>query len=576
MMPRVIGSPVIYLMLAITAILGAGYSSAQYGGLVFSTYLGGATPFVSGATPLTFAQNAACDTQGNIYVTGATTVSDLPGTTNAFQPAPAPNSTMSAFVAKYNPVGQLLWCTYLGGNNQSMGVGVAAMPSGGVAVAGLTTSDISGPFPTMNACQAQNNGLSDYFVTVFDANGNLQYSTYLGGSGVEGPLQPATFADDSNNGNPVAVDAAGLIYVAGMTNSSGSGGTKKFPVTSNALQSTLAGSLDACLCIINPSLGLNSLIYASFLGGSGDDQGHSIAVNASGGNIALGGYTNSPNFPTINGYRNAAPPPNFTSNGFITQIQSSQPGSPSSVYTMSYSTYLGANTGDARDDTYGITLDPTGLIVATGRTQSGYFPQTQGGPSVFPTAPYLTPKTSNDQPYVVKINPSLNGTSSLVYSTFLGGGTSGANLHNNWGSFCTSVGVDSLGGVYVGGETGNNTQGAQYAPSTVAPQTFPFTSNAMTQASQGSFDAIFMQIVPGGSTLGYSTFLGGTASDRTYGLAVDPSGNVVLSGLTFSSNFPIYNQAQQYPNNGAQNAFVTKFSAGNFQRSHSYLLLLLY
>jgi hypothetical protein len=128
----------------------------------------------------------------------------------------------------------------------------------------------------------------------------------------------------------------------------------------------------------------------------------------------------------------------------------------------------------------------------------------------------------------------------------------------------------------VGGETGNNTQGAQYAPSTVAPQTFPFTSNAMTQASQGSFDAIFMQIVPGGSTLGYSTFLGGTASDRTYGLAVDPSGNVVLSGLTFSSNFPIYNQAQQYPNNGAQNAFVTKFSAGNFQRSHSYLLLLLY
>jgi hypothetical protein len=213
--------------------------------------------------------------------------------------------------------------------------------------------------------------------------------------------------------------------------------------------------------------------------------------------------------------------------------------------------------------------------VATGRTQSAHFPKTKGGPSVFPTAPYLTPKTSNDQPYVVKINPSLSSTNSLVYSTFLGGGTSGANLHNNWGGFGTSVGVDSQGGVYVGGETGKNTPGGQYAPATVAPQPFPYTSNAMTQAPQGSFDAILMQIAPGGSTLGYSTYLGGTDSDRTYGLAVDPSGNVVLSGLTFSANLPIYNQAQQYPNNGAQNAFVTKFSAANFQQNHSYLLLLL-
>ena len=61
--------------------------------------------------------------------------------------APAPDSTMSAFVAKYNPAGQLLWCTYLGGNNQSMGVGVAAMPNGGVAVVGITTSDASDRSP---------------------------------------------------------------------------------------------------------------------------------------------------------------------------------------------------------------------------------------------------------------------------------------------------------------------------------------------------------------------------------------------------------------------------------------------
>lgn len=216
--------PVVCLALVITAILGVGSASApaqaagavrQTQQLVFSTYLGGATPFVSGSSAFTFAQNAACDGQGNIYVTGATTVSDLP-VLNAYQPSPAAGSTMSAFVAKYNPAGQPLWCTYLGGDNLNMGVGVAAMPNGGVVVVGITTSDSSGPFPTMNAFQPQNNGLSDYFVTVFDANGNLLYSTYLGGSGVEGgvaggPPQPITFTDDSNNGNCVAVDAAGLV-----------------------------------------------------------------------------------------------------------------------------------------------------------------------------------------------------------------------------------------------------------------------------------------------------------------------------------------------------------------------------
>jgi hypothetical protein len=85
-----------------------------------------------------------------------------------------------------------------------------------------------------------------------------------------------------------------------------------------------------------------------------------------------------------------------------------------------------------------------------------------------------------------------------------------------------------------------------------------------------------MQIAPGGATLGYSTYLGGTASDRTYGLAVDPTGNIVLSGLTFSTNFPLQNPAQTYPGNGYQNAFVTKFSAlpGGRRGVPPFLLLL--
>jgi hypothetical protein len=559
----------------IIAILGVSRSSAQQtSSLIFSTYLGGATPYASGYDPLTFAQNSACDAQGNIYVTGATQVSDLP-VLNAYQPSPAKNSTMSAFVAKYNPVGQPLWCTCLGGDNQSMGIGVAAMPNGGVAVMGITTSDAAGPFPTLHAYQAQNNGLTDYFVTVFDANGNLQYSTYLGGSGVEGQSPP--FSDNSNSGNGVAVDAAGLVYVAGMTISGGGArGAIKFPVTPNALQSNLAGTRNAYLCILDPSKsGAASLVYSSFLGGDHDNQGHSVAVDTSGSLITVAGFTTSSNFPTTaNAYRRSAPPGGFSSNcsnGFVTQIQSSQPGSPSSRYTMRYSTYLGADSSTARDDTYGMTMDPTGLIVATGRTESAGFPMTAGGPTIFSSAPYLQEGVSGDEPYLVKINPSLNGTASLVYSTFLGGGSS----TGTWGSFCTSVGVDSRGAVYVAGET--NAQGAVYNHSNLtAPQTFPYTPNALFTALQDTRDSIFMQISPGGATLGYSTYLGGQDNtSRTYGLAVDPARNIVLTGLTFATDFPLKNPAQTYPgNSNHQNAFVTKFAARGTQTAPLLLLLL--
>jgi hypothetical protein len=537
-------------MLVIMAILGVSYSSAhaqtQTRHLVFSTYLGPTTPPPTGHAH-TFAQNCASDAQGNTYVTGATDVSNLPVSPNAFQQGPALNSTQSAFVAKYGPNGQPLWCTYLGGDNQSMGIGVAAMPNGGVVVVGLTTSD---NFPTTtNAYQGTYNGNTDYFVTVFDANGNRTYSTYYGGSGVEG--QSAPFADDQNNGNCVAVDAAGLVYVAGMTASS------DFHVTANAQQGVIGGGMDACLFIIDPSQGgANSLIYASFLGGTGNDQGHSVAVNASGSLIAVAGYTTSTNFPLKNAFDQTR---GSTSSGFVTQFL---PASPN--YTTLYSTYLG---GSNRDDTYGMTMDPSGLIVATGRTQDSDFPMVSGGPTIFNIAVNLT----NDMPYVVKINPTLPGAASLVYSTFLGGE----------GGFCTSVGVDPKGAVYVAGES--TASGAPYVPqngtpgNTTAPATFPYTQNALIKSLPfvGNEHVIFMEIDPGGANLGYSTYLGGSGDDRAYGLAVDPTGNIILSGLTSSQDFPTKNAAQGTWPGGDQNAFVTKFSVNTAPWTGELELLLL-
>src|ERR1035441_4488723 len=170
------------------------------------------------------------------------------------------------------------------------------MPDGGVAVGGMTSSDGSGSesFPTMNAFQDHDNGGADYLVTVFDANGNLRYSTYLGARGQDG----SGFTDDNSNGNNVAVDAHGLVYITGTTSSGGSGEIK-FPVTSNALQPDLKGATDSFVCIFDPAKsGADSQIYCSFLGGNRDEKGHSIAVNAAGDLITAAGYTDRSEFPT--------------------------------------------------------------------------------------------------------------------------------------------------------------------------------------------------------------------------------------------------------------------------------------
>ena len=99
---------------------------------------------------------------------------------------------------------------------------------------------------------------------------------------------------------------------------------------------------------------------------------------------------------------------------------------------------------------------------------------------------------------------------------------------------------------------------------------FPYTEDALFPALQGStMTPSLCKSAPHGATLDYSTFFGGKDNDRTYGLAVDPAGNVVLTGLTFSSDFPLKNPAQTWPGNtGSQNAFVARFSSLHHHHRH--------
>jgi hypothetical protein len=230
--------------------------------LVYSTYLGG--------NSADWSTDIAVDGAGNAYITGGTSSTNFP-TSNPLRSTNA--GTANAFVAKLNATGTaLVYSTYLGGSNYDYGAGIATDSAGDAYVTGITHST---NFPTQNPLQSTNEGGADAFVSKLNATGSaLLYSTYLGGSGVDG-------------GSGIAVDSAGNAYITGSTSST------NFP-TSNSLQSANAGGTDAFAAGLNGTGSI--LLYSSYLGGSSNDGGSGIAIDNM-GNIYVTGATASPDFP---------------------------------------------------------------------------------------------------------------------------------------------------------------------------------------------------------------------------------------------------------------------------------------
>ena len=253
--------------------------------LVYSTYLGGSLGGSGGDFEEGFA--IAVDAAGSAYVTGSTNSRNFPTTPGAFQTIFGGCGTCDfpsadAFVTKLNATGTaLVYSTFLGGSDEDLGFGIAVDSNGSAYVTGATAS---GNFPTTpGAFQTSFGGTFDAFVTKLNATGSaLGYSTYLGSSG-----------DDFGAG--IAVDAAGNTYVTGATESA------DFPVTVGAFQPGFGGNFDAFVTKLDTTkTGSDSLVYSTFLGGTGLDDGFAIAVDAA-GNAYVTGDTNSPDFPTTLG-----------------------------------------------------------------------------------------------------------------------------------------------------------------------------------------------------------------------------------------------------------------------------------
>ena len=225
-------------------------------------------------------------------------------------------------LAKYDAnrplyIDPLIYSTYLGGSGSDSGMGIAVDTSGNAYMTGQANST---NFPTMNPLQPANAGGligNDVFVAKLNPAGNaLLYSTYLGGSG-----------DDSGQG--IAVDSVGNAYVTGLTFSTG------FP-TMNPLQPTYGGNGDAFVAKISPTG--SALVYSTYLGGSGEDQGSGIAVDIS-GNAYISGSTQSTNFPTMNPFQ---PANGGSSNAFVAKITSGPRYSVCLLYDPTKAVHSGA------------------------------------------------------------------------------------------------------------------------------------------------------------------------------------------------------------------------------------------
>ncbi len=455
----------------------------------------------------------------------------------------------------------IAYSTYVGGSRFELATAVAVDAAGAAYLTGITGSHdfpLANPYDSTAVSDSQN-----AFVTKVSPTGNsIVYSTYFGGE---------TAFDQ---GNAIAVDRHGAAYVAGKT------GAFDFPAV-GAYDSTIGGDVDAFVAKLGPSGG--TLVYSTLLGGSGDDEVADIAVGLTGPYVV--GLTESANFPTENAYDSTAG--GGDGDGFVAKL-SFDDSMPGSSLTLDYSTFLG---GSGYDAAARLAVDAAGAAVVAGTTLSTDFPtrlahdathngagdvfvaclSRSGGTLVFST--YLG-GNDTDSPRGIAIGP--NG------DLFVAGRTESANFptaravdstfNGNEDSFVTRLTTPTtttpIGVVYstfVGG-SGNDqisdvavdAAGAAWVAGTTTSANFPAVA-ATDSKRGGRQDAFVTKVAPAGTSLLFSTYLGGNGAEEAWSIALDAAGAAYVTGWTKSKNFPTVSAGDSTFNGGLGDVFVAKF-----------------
>ena len=436
-------------------------------GLQWSTFLGGGA--------IDSIVGIAIDPQGDVLVAGSTVSADFPT-------LPGDKHGGEAFVAKISTIRGLLWATLLGGSNGASPYDLAADSVGNAYVIGYTHST---DFPVKSGFQMTHKGDRDGFIVKLDNNGQILWSSFLGGSGRDMP-------------SGVAVDPAGNVLIAGLTLSA------DFP-TPGGLQTSYAGCEDGFLAMVSSS---GELLWARYLGGSGDDMCRRAAFDAA-GNAVVTGYTMSSDFPVTPGAFDTSH--RGREDAFVAKF--------SPAGQLVWSTFLG---GTEREWGEGITLDSHGNVLVTGQTASSDFP-VQDGFS-------MTYNGGGSDAFAAKLSPS----GALLWATFLGGSGDESSY---------DIVLDDCENAVVTGFT--------------ASADFPTPCGFDTTYNGGTGDVFVAWISPSSQLL-LGSFLGGFGLDGAYAVALDGHGDAFIGGYTSSPDFPIVKGFDPTYNGGELDAFVAK------------------
>ena len=433
------------------------------------------------------------DRDGNIYITGGSSSPDLPITMGSL-PYPASmfaaEGNRLAFIAKLDVTGtKLLYMTYLGGSKTSTSHFIRVDAQGYAYVAGRTEAD---DFPVLNAYQSRYAGGSDdVFVSKLSPDGStLIYSTYIGGS-------------EYDQGRSLGLDSNGSVYVTGRTDST------NYPVVKPII-ANYAGEQDGFVSKL--SADGTQLVYSTYLGGSKNDIGHAITVDAK-GNAYVTGLSNSTDFPVVGAYQSAY------KGGDGDDVIVTKLNADGSAFV--YSTFIGG-TGD--DESRAISVDAFGNAVISGYTRS----------LDFPTVNALQAKFGGDTHDIFVASLNAQGTD-LKFSTYIGGSGS---------DYGRGLALDQAGNIHLTGYT--------------TSADFPL-QQSMQDKLAGAADTLIMKLDPSASKILYSTYIGGSTHERGRAIAVDMSGNILVSGHSESSDFPV-SASSPKSGGGADEAFIIKLA----------------
>ncbi len=382
----------------------------------------------------------------------------------------------------------LIYSTFLGGSRFEQAKDIEILPSGEVFLAGAT---MSRDFPTTAGAYSRklrDSSATDIFVTKLDSSGrNIIFSTYVGGH-----------YEDFAEG--MEIDPAGYVYLAGYT---GGGRSNNFPVTNGSLDTSYNGGYD--VFALKLRYDGSRLEYSTYIGGSRDDFGQSLLVDAGGYAYITGYTTDSSNYPTTAVAYSKSYKGGFEA--FVTKLSPTGSGMP-------FSTLIGGSRDDFGND---IEMDDEGNVYIAGTTRSKDFPVTSKAWDATYNDTIL-----NDENGDIFVSVFDMWGNKLLFSSYLGGGAK---------ERAYGIKLDNKDNIIVAGYT----ESYDYP---VTKYAYDTTYNS-TIVNKGKGDAVITKFRKMDGSLVFSTYFGGAGTDKAFDLYLDAYDNCFITGVTGSPDFPV-------------------------------------